>query len=166
MLYDRIMVIKSLPEKTHHDIDILVKPGKPIHIHEEINWSGVRAISNEFMWRHAKTKEYRGEFFYIPDELCDTFLDLAHGLFETGKLSLKTVIGVNVLTGSEMIELREEAKKMGWVNTYDKIIEIIPHRFEDDIDIPIWLLAYGVWETKSFKKLWGARYILWERLFR
>jgi hypothetical protein len=160
------MIIKSLPPEKHHDLDILIKPGKPIHVHEEIEWGGVRAISNEFMWKHALNKEYNGEFYIIPDELCSTFLDLAHSIFETGRLLLKTIIEINTLTGKEIIDLREEAKKMGWVNTFDKLLMVIPHVDEDDFDIPLMLLAYGIWETKAFRKLWGARYILWERLTR
>jgi hypothetical protein len=151
----KILIFKTLDGQPHHDIDILIKDEKPIDVHTEINWGGVKAISDKFIWDNVIYKKDTG--IYIPNPDLDALIRMGHAVFEEGKFKQ---IDIDIINKSNGFKIYQEAKLQGWGSTFLSLLDYLrPGK------LPIWLLAWGVYETKAWGKLWGARYILRDRIW-
>ena len=150
----KILVFKTLDGQEHHDIDILIAPHyPPFDVHTEIAWGSFKPISNEFIWSNVLPQDS----YYIPNDNLAGLISIAHAIFETGKLKDIDMININK---ANYWNMRREAIKMKW----DNLFELIYWRKKGNL--PLWLLAYGVIFTRQWKKIWGARYILKDRLWK
>jgi hypothetical protein len=151
-MFAKILVFKTLDGQEHHDIDILIAPHHPpFDIHTEIAWGSFKPISDEFIWSNVIKKDD----YYIPNKNLDGLVSISHSIFETGKLK---EIDIENIKHAEYWVMRREAKKMKWENLFELIY------WRKKGNIPLHLLAFGLIYTKQWGKVWGARYILRDRL--
>ncbi len=192
--FNEFMVVKTFmgfPQITS-DIDILVRSmddGKfpvhikkqglwPIQIENKISWLGAEAVSYDFVWDNTRCYNYKGEEFLVPNVQLDLQIRLAHFIFEEGKIRLPELLYIfNRLNKFDWHVFQQEAEKTNWINSFYRLKIMIESlyaclfecdRSERQIKFPYpvsyLLLAKLVIEKRAWNKIWGARYVLKERL--
>lgn len=170
--------LKGLLRKNwHHDMDI--------DVDHKISWTDSDEVGSDFIWKNTSRTSIKGIQVPIPNALLDSIIRIAHIPFELAEIRLGELLHIlNQTTPDDWEVIRHEAERNNWIKTFDKIMNII-FSFHNALDplvnnnpkkpghipitfpfqVPYSLLAYGVWDKKAWKKIWGARYILRDRLF-
>ena len=159
----------------------------PIDVNTKISWGGADAISNNFVWRNTDLFSFEGIDFLVPNATLDILIRLAHIPFELAHIKLGELLYIyRQFTISDRSELKKEVKFMGWSKTFSrmlKVLDMLHNRLFDtpfsnktlvpglDIQslefpfkIPLTTLIAAVSEKKAWGKIFGARFIVKERL--
>lgn len=184
----------SLYPHTTHDIDVVFKSNTNlvklkqgldralskkniIDLHEHISWTDSQEISDDFFWSHLESYRFGTTKILVPDTTLDALIRIAHIPFETGSIRFGELLHIyKQLQNADREILRVEAVRCGWPRTFHRMLLaldqihmilfgksmsrpiVFPYR------IPVSILAGAVIEKRAWKKLWGARHILRERL--
>jgi len=159
----------------------------PIHIENKISWLGADAVSNDFAWHNAQRFFFEGLDFLIPNPQLDVAIRLGHMPFELAHIKLGELLHIyNQSLLFDWTILENEAKLMGWSRTFKKMSGILvqlhqvlfkipflgktkasihtKYKIEFPFDLPFNVLAGGVIEKRAWKKIYGARFIIKERI--
>ena len=158
-----------------------------IDINHNISWGGADAISNDFAWNNTQRFTYNGTEFLVPNPPLDTLIRVGHMPFELAQIRLGELLHIYKqasLFDWDVIE--NESKLMGWPKTFSRISDILhslhcalfkkpflKNRPPQDIplsnikfpfELPYTLLAQGVIEKGAWDKIYGARFIVKDRV--
>lgn len=188
------IVIKTFSSYPHitSDVDIVVKNKTiayevtrkvsqlhlpiAIDINATVSWTPTDEISTDFIWNNVRYSTFQGEKYLCPNPDLDLLIRIGHIPFELAEIRLGELLHIfNQMKGSNLMKLSEEAKKMGWEKTYKYMVDLLnnlhkhlflPHgsfiRFP--YKMSYWSLFQAMVEKKAWYKIWGARYILIDRL--
>lgn len=196
-----IKTFSSYPHMTH-DIDIVIRPSNKLEyfhetlqailgddnrvdFHTKVSWTRSQEVSDEFFWKHVVSRKIGNIYIIIPDTLLDALIRIAHIPFEQGCIRYGELLHLfRQLKRLDSTLLESEAKRCGWVKTYQRMMELLNTLHEDmfglsisgdvvskaqrnivfPVRVPLALLAGAIIEKRAWGKLWGARYILKDRM--
>lgn len=158
-----------------------------IDLQTRVSWTSSAELSQEFIWSNATTSDFDGVPFQEPNAVSDTLMRVGHIMLELAEIRLGELL--HIYHQAEKLDwsiLEREATLRGWTKTYQKICRMIEGMHENlyggrltneiptgrEFDVPItfpfrisyWDLATAVYEKRAWKKVWGARYLLKDRL--
>jgi len=159
----------------------------PIHIENKISWMGADAVSNDFAWHNTQRFVFEGLDFLVPNPQLDTAIRLGHMPFEVAHIKLGELLHIyNQAFLFDWAILENEAKLMGWPKTFKKMSDILEllhqvlfktpflrkskmsispkYKIEFPFELPFSVLAGGVIEKRAWKKIYGARFVIRERI--
>ena len=179
------ILVKDI-EGVHFPVHIEDQDACLIHIENKISWVGADAVSNDFAWRNTQKFNFDGETFLIPNAQLDTIIRMAHIPFEVAHIKLGELLHIyREAKKFDWQQLEEEAQLMKWPKTFARMVEILEMlhwrlferpflkkkkntnfqaQVEFPFELPFGMLARGVIEKRAWKKLYGARFILKERV--
>jgi hypothetical protein len=184
------LVIKTFSSYPHttSDLDIIVKDEStaqknnklqlliPYDINHKISWTNDEEMSHNFIWNNAQEYDFHGIKVLIPNPALDVLIRTAHLPFEQAELRLGELL--HIYKQSKKIQwevLDKEAVLNGWGRTFRQTKNLFDSLHKrlfkktDSIHFPYRLssiqLAQAVVEKKAWSKIWGARYIIKDRLF-
>ncbi|PIQ73498.1 hypothetical protein COV58_02140 [Candidatus Roizmanbacteria bacterium CG11_big_fil_rev_8_21_14_0_20_36_8] len=156
-------------------------------INFKISWTDSEEVSNTYIWSHVKRIEFNGMKIFVPNPELDVLIRVAHMPFELAEVRLGELMHIyNQSKNIRWDELEKEAQDNNWEKTFHHITALLnelhtllydepwhaklqrgkkqnsPLQFP--ISVPYSILARAVIEKRAWKKLWGARYILKDRL--
>lgn len=158
-----------------------------IDVSERISWSSTDIVGNDFVWGNLQNFNFEGCDFFVPNAALDTLIRLAHIPFELAHIKLGELLHIyrRGLTFNWEI-LENEAKNRGWRGTFmkmERLLNLLHYNLfgagflsnymnksfpEKNIkfpfNIPLSILAGAVIEKKAWKKFWGARFIIKDRM--
>ncbi|MBM3249789.1 MAG: hypothetical protein FJZ09_02950 [Candidatus Omnitrophica bacterium] len=203
---EKFLIIKTFSAFPHltSDLDVLLKDTKfisrarkeaaklkkeeflAIDISTEVSWGGAHAVSNDFIWKNTRDFRFEGISLLIPDSVLDTLIRLAHIPFELAEIRLGELLHMyKQISLFDHALLREEAERMGWPRTFERVWRIFEalHRSlykmplaagskpdkviavpDFPFALPYFLLAQAVVEKRAWGKLAGARFIIKDRI--
>ncbi|MFQ5444810.1 MAG: hypothetical protein ACE5EK_09355 [Nitrospinales bacterium] len=156
-----------------------------IDINHRISWTSSEEISPEFTWNHTEEIAVDGLRVNVPDPVLDTLIRVAHMPFEMGEVRLGELM--HIFHQAENINwklLEEEAGRRNWPHAFKNMFQLLAFLHQGlfaapfkglKVDqpknslpfpykIPYTALASAVIEKRAWFKIWGARYVLKERL--
>lgn len=183
------IVIKTFSCYPHitSDLDIIIKKSdatekyNDLHlpiaydISNSISWTNSPEISSNFIWRNIQKYNFDSNQVFIPNPDLDVLIRMGHLPFEQAEMKLGELLHIYAQFDKvNWVLLEKEASDNGWENTFQKTKDLLKtlhaKLFEssDFVDFPYRLsyvlLAQAIIEKKAWKKLWGARYIIRDRL--
>lgn len=188
---DSFALIKTFSSYPHvtHDIDVVVKKTNLgtlkhtlderlgaeniIDLHDHVSWTDSPEVSTDFFWNHLAIHKMG---CLVPDETLDALIRIAHIPFETGMIRFGELLHIyRQLKLADPDVLEKEAARCGWPKTFHRMTRVLSQLHEvlfttgsTSVHFPyrvsLSVLAGAVLEKHAWKKLWGARYILKERL--
>jgi len=201
-----VLVIKTFSSYPHltGDVDLLVQDQRTVEIVKDkikklkyiipittdinanISWTNSDEISHEYIWKNVYEKNIYGSTVFVPNANLDVLIRLAHMPFELAEIRLGELLHIfHEARHVNWDELRDEAQKMGWPDTFKRVTVLInsihkylydkplvesiqTYPFHSPLIFPLRLsyiqLFHAVLEKKAWKKIWGARYIVKDRL--
>ncbi len=189
-----IKTFSSYPHLTHDldvvvdpDIDLSSLENKlmvsklrevEIDLHSKVSWTGKSEVSDDFFWKHLQEFEFGGVKIQVPDATLDVLIRIAHLPFEVGFIRFGELLHIYhqlQLVDRSILEI--EAKSCGWHLTYQQMMKVLDNLHEKIFDqseldmkisfpyhLPVGLLGLAVVEKRAWKKIWGARYVIRDRL--
>jgi hypothetical protein len=159
----------------------------PIHIENKISWMGADAVSNDFAWHNTQRFVFEGLDFLVPNPQLDTIIRLGHIPFEVAHIKLGELLHIySQASQFDWKFLEDEAELMEWSKTFKKmsgILELLhqvlfkkpflrksktsissKRKIEFPFELPFSVLAGGVIEKKAWEKIYGARFVIRERI--
>jgi len=163
--FNEPIFIKTLDGEEHHDIDmVVVNPtAYPLDIHSYIGW-GKEVIGGSFVRDNVQKVVYKEQEVNVPNVRLDGLIALAHCVFEKGVITKHDNILLSKMTDRDWGKIHFEACIMDWDMTFEAMEKFIRKAKKFPINVPWWILLLGVAETGTWGKLWGARYILKDRI--
>jgi len=176
----------KIAEESHKEV-LDKKSSLPIDINTKVAWGKADAVSNDFVWNNTQEFNFEGIGFLIPSPALDAIIRIAHIPFEVAHIRLGELLHIyKQLSLSDWTILEDEAKLMGWPKTFGRMLSILellhrklfktpffqkgimPASCTDNIGfpfrLPVSILAGGVIEKRAWRKLFGARIIIKNRL--
>ncbi|MCR4329311.1 MAG: hypothetical protein NUV65_02075 [Candidatus Roizmanbacteria bacterium] len=190
----KFIIIKTLSSYPHitSDIDIVMEEREDVleiskkisflklpievDINSVISWTPSQEISKRFIWNNIQYHYLDGEKYLVPNPNLDTLIRIGHVPFELAEIRLGELLHIfSQMSKIDMSALKVEAKKMGWINTFNNMVFIINSLYKSlysetgrYISFPYKLsyltLFKAMVEKKAWYKIWGARYIIRDRL--
>lgn len=153
----------------------------------KVSWTNSDDVGLDFILKNLTQSNLDGIKYFQPNAMCDALIRIGHMPFEQATIRLGELLHIYAsLRSVNVNEMRAEALKCGWLKTFDSTVELLNQIHLDlygvelsgcgkylaqsnaswkfPYPLPYLLMAQGVFEKKAFKKLWGARYILRDRL--
>ncbi len=183
------IVIKTFSCYPHitSDLDIIVKNKKtamkfnslhlPIayDINDQISWTNSPEISKKFIWNNIDKYSFHGVTFFVPNINLDILIRLGHLPFEQAELRLGEALHIYAqFSKVQWMILEDEAKCNGWIKTFNRTRKLLDRlhnelfktnsRVNFPYRISYFSLFQAVMEKKAWNKLWGARYVIKDRL--
>ena len=183
------LVIKTFSCYPHitSDLDIIIKESiatekyNNLHlpiaydISNSISWTNSPEISSNFIWSNILKYNFDNNQFFVPNSDLDVLIRMGHLPFEQAEMRLGELLHIySQFNKVNWIVLEKEASDNGWKNTFQKtkhLLEMLHTKLfytSDFVGFPyrlsFTLLTQAVIEKKAWKKIWGARYIIKDRL--
>lgn len=153
----------------------------------KVSWTNSDDVSLDFIMKNLTQSDLEGIKYFQPNAKCDVLIRIGHMPFEQATIRLGELLHIYAsLRGVDVSEMRSEALKCGWLRTFDSTFGLLNQihcdlygvelpgcgkylnqsnaEWKFPYPLPYLLMAQGVFEKKAFKKVWGARYILRDRL--
>ena len=190
--YSVIKTFSSYPHTTS-DIDVLIEDDNdaaypihiketnlwPLHIQNKISWLGAQAVSNEYAWAQQTKKKFFNTIVPVPNDNLDYIIRMGHIPFEVANIKLGELLHIYRLSATiDTTSVEKEVQRMKWDHTYGAMKHII-----DDLrqylykktgerskyirlpyHVPLIVLLRAVIEKKAWRKIFGARFIIKDRL--
>jgi len=173
-----LKIAKELTKKISNKKNLL-----PVDITTQVSWRGADAVSDDFVWNNRQRFTFEGIDFFIPNSMLDTIIRIAHIPFELAHIKLGELLHLYRQASSfDWKILENEARLMNWPKTFKKMSDILEilhcelfktPLFEKDITpisyignikfpfrLPVSILAGGIVEKRTWKKIFGARFII------
>jgi len=183
-----IKTISSYPHITS-DLDVVVKNkilleklkkiNFPIKtdINNRVSWTNGEEISRDFIWNNIQNYDFHGVKVLVPNTNLDVLIRMAHLPFEQAEIRLGELLHLfKQFKNINWRLLENEAKINGWPKTFKRVKKLLNQlhyslfNSTKSINFPYrlsWLLLIqSVIEKKAWKKIWGARYIIKDRLLK
>ena len=153
----------------------------------KVSWTNSDDVSLDFILKNLVQSNLDGIKYFQPNAICDVLIRIGHMPFEQATIRLGELLHIYAsLKGVNVNEMRAEALRCGWLRTFDSTFSLL-NQIHCDLygfkipayekylsksnaswnfpyPLPYLLMAQGVFEKRAFKKIWGARYILRDRL--
>lgn len=159
-----------------------------LDIQSKVSWTNSDDLSSDFIWSNYIESSFNGVYFLQPNAPADSLLRLGHMPFEQAEVRLGELLHIySQMRSLDFGAMQEEAKACGWPSTYRSILGLVismhltlygfspliksnevrlAHmgKIKFPYGLSYGMMARGVFEKKAWGKIWGARYILRDRL--
>lgn len=158
-----------------------------IDMQSRISWTDSEEMSADFVWKNSVHSDLEGIPFKQPNKLCDTLIRIGHIMFELAEVRLGELLHIyQQSVDLDWSMLEAEATANAWPKTYRYIARLLcamhvklfdrplcnlvdpglklTEQIHFPYRIPYHILASAVVEKRAWKKLWGARYLLKDRI--
>lgn len=172
-------------ELFHETLQSILGEDNCVDLHTRVSWTRSQEVSDDFFWKHVVSKKFGEIYIYMPNTILDVLIRIAHIPFEQGCIRFGELLHLfRQLRKIDSTLLKNEANICGWGKTYTRMMELFNTLHEDifgmsisgrvvskelrsvvfPVRVPFALLAGAIVEKRAWGKLWGARYILKDRM--
>jgi len=183
------IVIKTLSSYPHitSDLDVIIKNKIPVSkikktnfslktdVNNRISWTEDEEISREFVWKNVEEYDFHGIKILVPNPDLDVLIRLAHLPFEQAEIRLGELLHIYRQAKTVNWErLQKEAERNHWLKTFERV-RLLLNKLHDGMfnkqrpirfpyRLSFFLLVQAIIEKKAWRKIWGARYVIKNRL--
>jgi len=176
-----VIDIKTLRQKDSIELKRAVSKIKKTNfplktdVNNRISWTEDEEISREFVWKNVEEYDFHGIKILVPNPDLDVLIRLAHLPFEQAEIRLGELLHIYRQAKTVNWErLQKEAERNHWLKTFERV-RLLLNKLHDGMfnkqrpirfpyRLSFFLLVQAIIEKKAWRKIWGARYVIKNRL--